>query len=121
MSVFRKYVRNRFRPKGCMVQGWLTGEAIEFCTHYLDISRVGVPVSCHEGRLQGRGKIGEKSVLVDDLVAFKQAHFTVLQQATIVSPHHTSSSAWCGLSKKVCKCSVANYQQATPMSPLIGF
>jgi len=32
MKVFRRYVRNRFRPKGGMVEGWSTKEAIEFCT-----------------------------------------------------------------------------------------
>ncbi len=37
MSVFRKYVKNRYRPEGCMVQGWLTEEAIDFSTYYMDI------------------------------------------------------------------------------------
>ena len=50
MKVFRRYVRNRFRPEGGMVEGWSTEEAIEFCTYYLDIKRVGVLESCHEGR-----------------------------------------------------------------------
>jgi hypothetical protein len=34
-----------------MVNGWSTEEVIEFCTYYLDIDRIGVPVSRHEGRL----------------------------------------------------------------------
>ena len=61
-----------------MVEGWSTKEAIEFCTHYLDIKRVGVLESCHEGRLRGKGTIGEKSVIVDDPVSFRQAQFAVL-------------------------------------------
>ena len=64
-----------------MVEGWSTEEAIEFCTYYLDIKRVGVPESRHEGRLRGKGTIGEKSVTVDDPVSFRQAEFAVLQQA----------------------------------------
>ena len=48
-------------------------EAIEFCTYYLDIIRVGVPESHHEGRLRGKGMIWEKSVTVDDPVSFRQA------------------------------------------------
>ena len=64
MKVFRRYVRNRFRPEGGMVEGWSMEEAIEFCTCYLDIKRVGVPESRHEGRLCG---------IVDDPVSFRQA------------------------------------------------
>ena len=71
MKVFRRYVRNRFRPEGGMVEGWSMEEAIEFCTYYLDIKRVKVPESRHEGRLRGKGTIGEKSVTVDDPVSFR--------------------------------------------------
>ena len=70
-----------------MVNGWSTEEAVEFCTYYLDLNRMGVPVSRHEGRLGGRGMIGEQSVRIDDLASFNQAHFTVLQQASVVSPY----------------------------------
>ena len=54
-----------------MVEGWSTEEAIEFCTYYLDIKRVGVPKSRHEGRLYGKRTIGEKSITVDDHVSFR--------------------------------------------------
>ena len=71
MKVFRRYVRNRFRPEGSMVEGWSTEEAIEFYTYYLDINRVRILESRHEGRLGGKGTIGEKSVTVDDPVSFR--------------------------------------------------
>jgi hypothetical protein len=87
MSVLRKYVRNRFMPEACMVNGWSTEEAIEFCTYYMDVNRIGVPISRHEGRLSGRGTIGRKSVRVVDLETFNRAHYTILQQAAIVSPY----------------------------------
>jgi hypothetical protein len=61
-----------------MVKGWSTEEAIEFCTYYLDIKRVGVPESYQEGRLHGKGTTGEKAITVDDLVSFRQAQFAVL-------------------------------------------
>ena len=73
MKIFSRYVRNRFRPEGGMVEGWSMEEAIVFCTYYLDIKRVGVPKSRHEGRLRGKGTIREKSIIVDDLVSFRQA------------------------------------------------
>ena len=56
-----------------MVEGWSTEEAIEFCTYYLDINRVRVLESHHEGRLGGKGMIGEKSIIVDDPISFRQA------------------------------------------------
>ena len=64
-----------------MVEGWSMEGAIEFYTYYLDIKRVGVLESRHEGRLRGKGTIGEKSVTVDDPVYFRQAQFAILQQA----------------------------------------
>ena len=70
-----------------MVEGWSMEEAIEFCTYYLDIKRIGVPESHHEGRLRGKGMIGEKSITVDDLVSFRQSQFAVLQQAKGVMPY----------------------------------
>ena len=54
-----------------MVEGWSTEEAIELRTNYLDIKRAGVLESHHEGRLHGKGTIGEKSVIVDDFVSFR--------------------------------------------------
>ena len=73
MKVFRRYVRNKFRLEGAMVEGWSTEEAIEFNTYYLDIKRVGVLESYHGGRLRGKEMIGEKSVTVYDPVSFRQA------------------------------------------------
>ena len=57
---------------------WLKEEAIEFCTYYLDIKRVRVLESHHEGRLHGKGTIGEKSVTVDNPVSFRQTQFAIL-------------------------------------------
>jgi hypothetical protein len=78
MKVFRMYVRNRFRTKRGMVEGWSTEEVTEFCTYYLDINRVGVLESHHKGRQGGKGTIEEKSITVDDTVSFRQAQFAVL-------------------------------------------
>ena len=56
-----------------MVEVWSTEEAIEFYTYYLDIKRVGVLESHHEGRLHGKGTIREKSLIVEDPVSFREA------------------------------------------------
>jgi len=55
-------------PEGCMVQGWSTEESIEFCTYYMGLDQIGIPVSHHEGRLIGRSTIGEKSLVLTTLL-----------------------------------------------------
>ena len=70
-----------------MKDGQRRREAIEFCTYYLDIKRVRVLESRHEGRLRGKGTNGEKSITVDDPVSFRQAQFPVLQQVEGVMPY----------------------------------
>jgi hypothetical protein len=53
--VIKKYVRNRSRPEGCMIQGWATEEVIEFVVDYLHLQAIGKPISHHEGCLSRKG------------------------------------------------------------------
>ena len=66
MRVLKKYVRNWARPEGCITDGIRTKEVIDFYVDYMDLKPIGVPVSRHEGRLQGKGTLGEKTTLVRD-------------------------------------------------------
>ena len=53
MAVLKKYVRNRSLPEGCIAKGYRTREVIEFCVDFIDdLCLIGVPMSCHEGRLK---------------------------------------------------------------------
>ena len=70
-----------------MPEGWSTKEALEFSIQYLGHTGLGVPVSWHEGRLQGKGIIEEKRVHAREYNVVMQAHFIVLQQARVVSPY----------------------------------
>ena len=78
MGVLKKYVHNQNRPKGCMAEGWGTEEVIDFCVYYMNLKSIGVHVSCHEGRLQGKETIGVNSLHTNDPVSFTQAYFAVL-------------------------------------------
>jgi hypothetical protein len=71
-----------------MAKGWSMEVAIEFCTYYLYINKVGVPESCHEGRLGGKGTIGRKSCIVKDSMSFTQAQSAILQQSNEVMPYN---------------------------------
>jgi hypothetical protein len=53
----------------------------------LDHTRLGVLVSWHEGRLQGKRIIGEKHVCAHEYNVVMQAHFIVLQKAHVVLPY----------------------------------
>nr|XP_043625896.1 uncharacterized protein LOC122597363 [Erigeron canadensis] len=86
MGVLKGYVRNRSRPEGSIVDGYVAEEAAEFCTGYLDgIKSIGVSQSRHLGRLSGAGTIGSKS-FNPDYKLFELAHFAVLQHMTCISP-----------------------------------
>ena len=87
MGILKSYVRNRSRPEGSIIEGYATEEVIEFCVDYMaQVEPIGVPLSRHEGRLDGIGTIGRKSI-TPDLDTYAQAHFMVLQHMTQVSPY----------------------------------
>jgi hypothetical protein len=87
MGILKHYVRNRSRSEGSIVEGYTTEEVVEFCIDYMEqLKPIGVPMSRHEGRLDGKGTIGRK-LLIADYAALSQAHFTVLQHMTEISPY----------------------------------
>jgi hypothetical protein len=86
-GILKSFVRNRAYPEGTMVQGYCTEEAVEWAINYANLSNpIGVPKSRHEGRLIGKGAIGEKAITPDPHL-FCCAHFYVLQQMSIVSEY----------------------------------
>ena len=88
MAVLKKYVRNRSRPEGCIAKGHGTEEVIEFCVDFIDdLSPIGVPMSCHEGRLKGKGTLGKKSNIQIPKSEIRKANFTVLHNSTLVAPY----------------------------------
>jgi len=88
MGVLKKYVRNRARPEGSIAKGYGTEEVIEFCVDFVpDLKPIGVPQSRHEGRLSGKGTLGKKAMISMDGHSFTQAHYTVLQNSTLVAPY----------------------------------
>ena len=79
MAVLKKYVRNRSHPKGCVTKGYGAEEVIEFCVGFIDdLSPIGVAMSCHEGKLKGKGTLGKKSNMHIHESEIRKANFTVL-------------------------------------------
>jgi hypothetical protein len=60
-GILESFVRNRAYPEGSMVQGYCTEEAVEWALNYVySTNPIGVPKSCHEGRLTGKGPLGRR-------------------------------------------------------------
>ena len=65
-----------------------TEEFIEFCVDFIpDLKTIGVPQSCHEERLHGKGTLGSKLLICRDKNSWAQAHSTVLQNSSLVAPY----------------------------------
>jgi hypothetical protein len=74
-------------PKGSMIQGYCTEEAIEWAPNYADKSNpIGISMSRHVGRLTGKGTIQKKPITPDPNL-FHCAHFHMLQQMSIMSEY----------------------------------
>jgi hypothetical protein len=65
LAALKSYVRNRAHPEGSIMEVYTTEEVVECCVDYVkDGKRIGLPISLHEGRLSGRGRMGQK-IFVD--------------------------------------------------------
>ena len=88
MGVLKKYVHNRARPEGSIAKGYGTEEVIELCVDFIpDLDSIGVPKSRHEGRLSGKETLGKKTYIGTQDNYFNKAHYTVLQNSSLVDPY----------------------------------
>jgi hypothetical protein len=88
LAVLKAYVRNRAHPDGSIMEDYTTEEVIECCTNYVkDGKRIGLPIPLHEGRLGGRGRMGQKTFVDRYYSLISDAHFCILQQLTIVESY----------------------------------
>ena len=88
LGVLKKYVHSRARPEGSIAKGYGIEEVIEFCVDFIpDLDPIGVPKSWHEGRLSGKGTLGKKAFIGKEDDYFRKAHYTVLQNSSLVDPY----------------------------------
>jgi hypothetical protein len=87
MSILNRYVLNRAYPEGSMIEGYNTKEIIECFLGYLkDKVGIGLPIPSFLGRLEGVGTIGRKTFIDKDFKGVQQAHYSILQHLTIMTP-----------------------------------
>src|ERR1041384_5345120 len=88
MGVLKKYVCNRARPEGSISMGHQTEDVIGFCVDFIPgLKKIGLPQSRYEGRLTGKGTLGKGSIICRDGNSWSKAHYTVLQNSTLVDPY----------------------------------
>jgi hypothetical protein len=94
LAVLKSYMQNRAHPEGSIMEGYTTEEVVECCADYVkDGKRIDLPILLHEGRLRGRGRMSQKSVVDRDYNLVSEAHFSVIQQleiATLYIEEHLS-------------------------------
>jgi hypothetical protein len=88
LAVLKLYVQNRAHLDGFIMEGYTIEEVVECCADYMkDGKRIGLPISLHEGRLRGRGRMSQKSFVDRDYNSVSEAHFSVVQQLEIVASY----------------------------------
>lgn len=86
MKVMKDYVRNRSRPEGSIIEGYIVEEAIEFCSEYLhDLDSVGLRHDLDQDLNVTKG-MGNGDILSVDNSLLNQAHRYILQNTNEVEP-----------------------------------
>ena len=88
MGVLKKYVQNRARPEGSIAKGYGIEEVIYFYVDLIpNLDPIGVPKSRYEGRLSEKGTLGKKAYIGKEDDYFHKAHYTILQNSSLVDPY----------------------------------
>ena len=59
MKILKGYTKNLHCPEASIVERYIAGEAIEFCSQYIEKAKpVGLPESRHNERVRGKGSKG---------------------------------------------------------------
>jgi hypothetical protein len=63
-------------------------DVIGFCVDFIPgLKKIGLPQSRYEGRLTGKGTLGKGSIICRYGYSWSKAHYTVLQNSTLVDPY----------------------------------
>jgi len=86
MKILKGYTKNLHRPETSIIERYITKEAIEFCSEYIEKAKlVGLLESRHDKRVEGKGSI--MHLITPSLEDFQQAHLYILNNNNEVLPH----------------------------------
>lgn len=87
MKPIKGYVRNRYRPEGCIAECYIAEEALEFCAEYLsNCNSIGLPTGCLIDFTVER-PLGGANIKVVDGPTLAQAHRCVLVNTPEIQPY----------------------------------
>jgi hypothetical protein len=67
LTILKPYMQNRAHPEGSIMEGYTIEGVVECYADYVkDGKRIVLPIPLHEGRLRGRGRMGQKSFVDRD-------------------------------------------------------
>ncbi|XP_060969844.1 uncharacterized protein LOC133037053 [Cannabis sativa] len=90
MKVLKGYVRNHNRPEACMVECYISEEAVEFCTEYIaGVDAIGLSKPRNHSNGVDRGLRGKGSMVTVSRSELDQAHLLVLENNPEVQPYIT--------------------------------
>jgi hypothetical protein len=88
IAILKKYVHYHARPEASIASGYGTEEVIEFYVDFIDdLKPIRVPKSWYKRTIHGKGTLGKKAYICADDFLFKKAHYTVLQQSSLLDPY----------------------------------
>ncbi|XP_062089101.1 uncharacterized protein LOC133795662 [Humulus lupulus] len=91
MKILKGYVRNRSRPKGCIIECYIVEEAIEFCSEYMfGVQRIRLNEVINADIQSRRGSV-VCTVTRDEL---NEAHRLVLQNTNEIQPYIEQHFNW---------------------------
>ena len=74
MKILKRYTKNLYHPEESIVERYITEEAVEFCSEYIEKAKPdGLPESQHDDRMGGKGSRG-LHVITPSLVDLLQGH-----------------------------------------------
>lgn len=87
MKIFKVYTKNHHRPEASIVEMYITGESLMFCSNYFsETESIGIPKSRHADKFEGRGAQSfNVKPMGRDVVL--QAHFYTLNNLSVVEPY----------------------------------
>lgn len=87
MKILNGYVRNRYKPEGCIIECYIAEEDVGFCSEYLaNTQTIGILREVAE-RINIRSGF---KVIPTDYKILCEAHYYVLQNTTVVDPYRLS-------------------------------
>ncbi|XP_052297276.1 uncharacterized protein LOC127902408 [Citrus sinensis] len=94
MKTLKDYVRNRYRPEGCIVESYIAEEALAFCAEYLsNCDVIGLPTGCPTD-LSIEKPLGGANIKVVDDPLLAQAHREHMHYLASRNPYKAKTNLW---------------------------